>query len=131
MAEQFMGGIQYLCTIIANISRENNENRLNSLNKALASFKTKGVHASLEYVLHTNLSYFDVVLDVYVDVAGQNRKFMPPLVTRDTAQAYYDLIQILKNCGYDDPKVFRDSARTGITEPNEIPLFEITDTTSH
>ena len=123
MVEQFVEGIQYLGTIIVSVS---DEIKLDSLEEALKRFKPRGVHASLETKFTSNVS-----IDVYVDVARPNKRFMPPLVTGETAKAYNDLIQTLGDCGYSEPEVFRDSSRTGIREPNENPLFEIADTTSH
>ena len=45
MSEIFVAGIQYLGTIVASAG---GESRLESLEKALANFKPKGLHASLE-----------------------------------------------------------------------------------
>ena len=123
MVETFVAGIQYLGTIITSAG---SESRLDSLENALAHFKPKGVHASLETAFASNVS-----IDVYVDIAGPNKRFRPPLVTRETAQAYNDLIQTLGDCGYSEQEVFRDFSRTGIREPNENSLFEIFEVTSH
>ena len=117
MTEKFIAGIQYLGTIVASSS---GEGRLDSLERELLRFKPKGVHASLENEFASNVS-----IDVYVNVAGTNKRFRPPLVTEEIGKAFNDLVQTLRNCGYADPEVVRDPDRTGIREPNENPLFEV------
>ena len=121
MKELFVAGIQYLGTIVTSAD---GQSRLDSLEKALAYFEPKGVYASLETAFASNVS-----IDVYVDVAGRNERFRPPLVNRDTAQAYNEFIRALAICGYSQMELIRDPCRTGLKEPNENPLFEIAEST--
>lgn len=127
MTEKFTAGMQYLGMIVASAS---DEIRLDSLEMllagAFAGFKTRGIHASLESKFASNIS-----IEVYVDVAGKNGRFRPPLVTREIAEAYDYLIQTLREMGYTEMEIIRDPSRIGLEEPNENPLFEVVDVNHH
>ncbi|MBI2655026.1 hypothetical protein HYX06_01225 [Candidatus Woesearchaeota archaeon] len=122
MAEKFIAGIQYITTIVA--AGENG--RLDALEKALPGFEQLGVDADIRS--STPLS---VTLEVYVNLASRSRRFSPPPITKQTAEAYHSLIQTVRECGYDNIEEIRDG-RTGLGEiSDETPLFEVVDSNNH
>lgn len=122
MEEIFMGGIQYTNTIIA----AGNNGRLVALEQALPDFKQHGVDASIE-----SSTPSVVTIDVYVSVAKRPKRFSPPPITRQTAEAYRNLIQNIRECGYAHIGEIRDG-RTGLGEiSDETPIFEVVDINNH
>ena len=116
MVEIFVEGIQYISTIVAKNSK------LAALEKALTDFKQRGIDASIE-----RSTPQIVTVDVYVNVAALPRRFSPPPITRQTAEAYRSLIQTIRECGYDNIEEIRDG-RAGLEKiSNETPLFEVVD----
>ena len=105
------------CATIKGIARE--EGNLNALEDALPGFKQYGVDANIK-----NSTASDVTLEVYVSVAARPRRFSPPPITRQTADAYNLLIQKVIESGYAEIKELRDG-RTGLGNPNGCPLFEV------
>ena len=125
MVENFIAGIQYISTIVAAGENGRLDALLDALEKALPDFKQQGVDADI-----TSSTPLGVTIDVYVNVAALPRKFSPPPITRQTADAYGHLIQIVRESGYTDIKEIRDG-RTGLGDPNESPLFEVVHVNTH
>lgn len=121
MVEKFIAGMQYCATIVVSAS---GKGKLNALEQALPEFEKHGVSADIK-----NSSLSSVTLDVYVALAAIPKKLKPPLITRQTAEAYESLIQKIREFGYTDIEETRD-LRTGLGN-SKTPLFEIIETESN
>jgi len=124
MTEMFIEGMQYCATIIGVAS---GKFKPEVLEQYLPGFKQHGVDASVHpyRCLNNILTPSSVVtIDVYIDVVGRPKRFSPPPITRQTADAYRELIEKIKECGYAGIFEHRDG-RTGL--PKEAPLFEVVD----
>ena len=116
-----MEGIMYCATIVGSSS---GDGKLNALEQALLDFKQHGVDADIK-----SSTPNVVTLEVYVRVAELPKRFSPPPITKQTADAYERLIQKIMECGYTEIEELRDY-RTGLGDSSEeIPLFEIVEAT--